>query len=221
MRKPHNALSALSHSHIHKHAHAHTCTWSVSSGTGEGVYGCVPCKLYCVWWARGRAEREYAQLCASQIYCCVSNFSRPTYLRGLLVKDSRGKGGGERRERRERGPGRTLAKSEQAQRGRRLRGIDPTSICSLHTAIDHTGERQREPTRTVPSLSGIKSTAYTACIHSHTLSDLVYDLTSLITPPPRKVNMYGWRQGQAWLPCYMLMHFEDVDRTSLVLTLVN
>lgn len=136
-----------------------------------------------------RAERECAQLCASQIYCCVSNFSRPTYLRELLVKDSRGKGEKNAESGRERGPGRTLAKSEQAQRGRRLRGIDPTSICSLHIAIDHTGERLREPTHTVPSLSGIKPTTYTTRTHSHTLSDLVYYLTSLITPPTRKVKM--------------------------------
>lgn len=136
-----------------------------------------------------RAERECAQLCTSQIYCCVSNFSRPTYLRGLLVKDSRGKGGGDAESGRERGPGRTLAKSEQAQRGRRLRGIDPTSICSLHTAIDHTGERRREPTHTVPSLSGIKSTTYPSRTRSHTRYDLVYDLTSLITPQARTVKM--------------------------------
>lgn len=136
-----------------------------------------------------RAERECAQLCASQIYCCVSNFSRPTYLRGLLVKDSRGKRKKNTESGRERGPGRTLAKSEQAQRGRRLRGIDPTSICSLHTAIDHTGERPREPTHTVPSLSGIKSTTYTARTHSNSHSDLVYDLTSLITHQPRKVKL--------------------------------
>lgn len=50
-----------------------------------------------------------------------------------------------------------LAKSARAQRGRRLRAIDPTSIHSLCAAIDQTGERPGEPEHTAPNQNEIKN----------------------------------------------------------------
>lgn len=50
-----------------------------------------------------------------------------------------------------------LAKSARAQRGRRLRAIDPTSIRSLCAAIDQTGERPGEPEHAAPNQNEIKN----------------------------------------------------------------
>ncbi len=62
-----------------------------------------------------------------------------------------------------------LAKSARAQRGRRLRNIDPTSIHSLCAAIDQTGERPGEPEHTAPNQNEIENNL----VHTHTLEHRV------------------------------------------------
>ncbi len=95
----------------------------------------------------------------SQIYCRVSNFRLPTYLSETLIKKKLVC----------KKEARTLAKSARAQRGRRLRAIDPTSIRSLCVAIDQTGERPGEPEHTAPNQNEIENNL----IHTHTLEHRV------------------------------------------------
>lgn len=93
----------------------------------------------------GRKERT--KLRTSQIYCYVSNFKLSTYLSETLIKKKLVC----------KKQGWMLAKSAQAQRGRRLRAIDPTSIRSLCAAIDQTGERPGEPEHTAPNQNKIEN----------------------------------------------------------------
>lgn len=79
---------------------------------------------------------------ASQIYYCVSNFSRATYLRARVVKRKERRG--KKRVKKE-GRGLEVAKSVRTQRGRRLRGIDPQiDLHKLRAHIDQIGERPGE-----------------------------------------------------------------------------
>ncbi len=100
------------------------------------------------------SRKERTVLRTSQIYCRVSNFRLPTYLSETLIKKKLVC----------KKEARTLAKSARAQRGRRLRAIDPTSIRSLCVAIDQTGERPGEPEHTAPNQNEIENNL----IHTHT-----------------------------------------------------
>lgn len=110
--------------------------------------------LWCVWQDSVDGRKERTVLRTSQIYCRVSNFRLSTYLSETLIKKKLVC----------KKEGRTLAKSARAQRGRRLRAIDPTSICSLCAAIDQTGERPGEPEHTAPNQNEIENNL----VHTHT-----------------------------------------------------
>ncbi|CAM4669505.1 unnamed protein product [Leuciscus chuanchicus] len=98
--------------------------------------------FYSVLGQRERdGSKERTKLRTSQIYCRVSNFRLPTYLSETLIKKKLVC----------KKEGWTLAKSARAQRGRRLRAIDLTSIRRLCAAIDQTGERPGEPEHTAPN----------------------------------------------------------------------